>query len=367
MLLNRSQSSLPGGSALMITLSSAGPFQVLCTDPSVARQCGRNREATATPQSPAPGLLGSGFARRSRRAPGAAGRSGAPLQRRAARAHKGAGPHPAAQRAGSLTAPHPPARGARVAQAATPTGPLPPPSWPRRPDEYASRRARPRLLLSVSFPPPGGSEEPRFPRARAGGAGRDRDSAGRAVSERKRKPERRLRWRRTRPGAQGCAAGLVAVPGQPRRRPGQSEGGEGACARAPVAAPAASAPRSPHPWNSPAKTTIKPSTHAHAQTHAHTHTHTHIPTRTRTRARALDYVQVNRETQSAARARKESWISRLRGCLLFRLDFDLLFFLGENCGRAEITVILNNVRLLPDCLKKKKKLTKHKKRYQNNP
>lgn len=99
------------------------------------------------------------------------------------------------------------ARGARAVQAATPTRAR---SRLRcRPDEYASPRSRPRLLLSVSFPPPGGSEEPRFPRAGAAGAGR-----GRAGGERE--TER---------------AGAAAVPGPPRSRRGQSEGGEGASAR----------------------------------------------------------------------------------------------------------------------------------------
>lgn len=157
------------------------------------------------------------------------------------------GPTRAAQRADP-----PLARAARAAQAATPTRAGSRLRRRGRPDEYASPRAPPRLRLLVFFPPPGGSEEPRFPRARAGWGGARR---GRAAGEREREKNlgRRRRRRPERgPGAERVRAWVV-VSGQPRRRPGQSKGGEGASAQPRVRAGCVlcPAPRAPAERSSP--------------------------------------------------------------------------------------------------------------------
>ena len=98
---------------------------------------------------------------------------GSPAGRRRRTPSPRSGPARAAQRA------EPPlARSPRAGLPATPTRARSRLRRLGRPDEYASPRARPRLLLSVSFPPPGGSEEPRFPRAGPVGAGRGRTGGG---------------------------------------------------------------------------------------------------------------------------------------------------------------------------------------------
>lgn len=186
----------------MIRLRSEEHFRIPFTtkqtwpgkpDPATRRQAGKSTNPVSLlfgDASPAAARPGSALAHARGEAPerGSTKARGAWRPRRLAAppsspALAALRPRPAAQRA------EPPlVRGPRAAQPATPTRARSRLRSRGRPNEYASPRPRPRLLLSVSFPPPGGSEEPRFPRAepawvgRGRAAGSEKEKAGEAAA-----------------------------------------------------------------------------------------------------------------------------------------------------------------------------------------
>ena len=196
------------------------------TGPSTRRQVGKSTNPVSLlfgDASPAVARPGSAFAHARGEAPerGSTKARGAWRPRRLAAPPSSSAlaalrPRPAAQRA------EPPlVRGPRAAQPATPTRARSRLRCRGRPDEYASQRARPRLLLSVSFPPPGGSEELRFPRAepawvgRGRAAGSEKEKAGEAAAA-ERGPGRALKGCADGRRFRGSAAAALRIPGRGR-------------------------------------------------------------------------------------------------------------------------------------------------------